>query len=135
MTEKTVKVGIATFEQQKERLFAIARGEYKPTPDEPKIWFSSIESLAQVLSSKNQLLLEIIAQAQPASITELEGLTGRARPNLSRTLKTLARLGLVDLERHGKQLVPKSKYEKVEVDLNLLTAVDWQKRVKHTAFV
>jgi predicted transcriptional regulator len=48
-----------------------ARGEYKPAPDEPKVWFTSMESLAQVLSSKNALLLELIRCAQPASIKEL----------------------------------------------------------------
>lgn len=122
MTERVVKVGIATYEQQKARLMAIARGEYKPAPDEPKIWFSSIESFAQVLSTKNQLLLELIAGAEPASVAELESLSGRKGPNLSRTLKTLAGFGLVDLQRHGRTLVPRAVYDRVSVDLPLLTA-------------
>ena len=122
MTERVVKVGIATYEQQKARLMAIARGEHKPAPDEPKIWFSSIESFAQVLSTKNQLLLELIAEAQPSSVAELETLSGRKGPNLSRTLKTLARFGLVELRRQGRTLVPRAVYDRVSVDLPLLTA-------------
>jgi predicted transcriptional regulator len=55
--EHILKVGIAPMEQFKARTMAIARGEYKPSPDEPKIWFSSPESFAQVLSGKNQALL------------------------------------------------------------------------------
>ncbi len=122
MSERTIKVGIATYEQQKARLMAIARGEHKPAPDEPKIWFSSIESFAQVLSTKNQLLLELIAEAKPASVAELEALSGRKGPNLSRTLKTLARFGLVELQRQGRTLVPRAVYDRVSVELPLLTA-------------
>lgn len=122
MTQRTVRVGIATYEQQKARLMAIARGEHRPSPDEPKIWFSSIESLAQILSTKNQVLLEMIAEAEPASLTELEALSGRKGPNLSRTLKTLARFGLVELRREGRQVVPRALYDRVEVDLPLLAA-------------
>lgn len=126
MTERVVKVGIATYEQQKARLMAIARGEHKPAPDEPKIWFSSIESFAQVLSTKNQLLLELIAEGKPASVAELETLSGRKGPNLSRTLKTLARFGLVELRRQGRTLVPHAVYDRVSVDLPLLTAAHHQ---------
>lgn len=122
MTEPVVKVGIATYAQQKARLLAIARGTHKPTPDEPKIWFSSIESFAQVLSTKNQLLLELIAEAKPASLAELASLSGRKGPNLSRTLKTLARFGLVELQRQGRTLVPRAVYNRVSVDLPLTWA-------------
>lgn len=51
---KTLIVGIASYEQIKKRTLAIARGEYKPKKDEPKVWFTSIESLAQVLSTDNK---------------------------------------------------------------------------------
>jgi len=122
MTERVVRVGIAGYEQQKARLMAIARGEYRPDPDEPKIWFSSIESLAQVLSTRNQLLLEMIAETNPSSLSELETLSGRKGPNLSRTLKTLARFGLVDLHREGRTLVPRAKYDRVTVELPLQSA-------------
>ena len=36
-------IGVATLEETKARTTAIARGEIKPAPDEPKLWFSSIE--------------------------------------------------------------------------------------------
>ena len=67
-----LRVGIAPYEEVKKRVLAIARGESRPTKNEPKVWFSSIESLAQVLSSKNKLLLEIIAQSKLNSVSEVE---------------------------------------------------------------
>ena len=38
---KTLKIGIATYDQFKARTIAIAKGHYKPHPEEPKIWGSS----------------------------------------------------------------------------------------------
>jgi predicted transcriptional regulator len=59
-----LKVGIATLEEYKARTMAIARGEYVPRGDEPKVWFHSLETLAQVLSDRNRALLALIAQTQ-----------------------------------------------------------------------
>src|ERR1035438_1371130 len=41
---RTLRVGIASYEQMKARTVAIARGEYKPAAGEPKVWFTSAES-------------------------------------------------------------------------------------------
>lgn len=124
--QNVVRVGIANYEQQKARLTAIAHGEHKPAPDEPKIWFSSIESLAQVLSSKNQSLLEIIAVSKPASIGELSHLTGRHPANLSRSLSTLERYGLVSLEKKGKAIIPRTIYQRAEINLDLIAGTHWK---------
>ncbi len=37
----------------RERVLAIARGDYKPDANAPKIWFTSRDSLAEVLSDPN----------------------------------------------------------------------------------
>jgi len=84
----TLKVGIASYEQFKKRTMAIARGEYRRATGEPKVWFSSIESFAKVLSERNRELLGVIAETKPQSLNELAVATGRAKSNLSRTLKT-----------------------------------------------
>jgi len=120
MKPKTLTIGIASFKNFKARTLAIARGKYKPSKNDPKIWFSSIESLAQVLSTKNQMLLELIATAKPSSITELAELSGREKSNLSRTLKTMAQYGFVELKAGaGRELVPIAPYShfKVECDV------------------
>jgi predicted transcriptional regulator len=116
----TLKVGIASYEQYKKRTMAIARGEYRPAPGEPKIWFSSIESFARVLSERNRDLLRVIAETKPQSLKELADTTGRAKSNLSRTLKTMARYGLVEFEKgEGRTLVPRTPYTDVVLDVSL----------------
>ena len=50
---------------------SIARGEYKPKASEPKIWFTSMRSLAEVLSDENRVLLHVIKDTRPESIASL----------------------------------------------------------------
>lgn len=115
---KKLKVGIASLEQYKSRTLAIARGEYVPAPDEPKVWFQSLETMSQVLSDKNRALLAVIVKTQPQSIKELAEKTGRAKSNLSRTLKTMERYGLVHFEDGpGRQIAPRVNYSGVELAL------------------
>ena len=99
MKLETLIVGIMPLEQYKKRTIAIANGEYIPKKDEPKIWFESLKSMAQILSSENQELLRIILLNNPQSLKELEELTRRAKSNLSRTLITLQRYGIVNLTK------------------------------------
>jgi predicted transcriptional regulator len=98
MARKSIKVGIMPYRDIKPRTIAIARGAYKPSPDEPRIWFTSLKSLASVLSEDNQALLQAIREHSPDSISELEKITGRASSNLTRTLHMLERYGLVELQ-------------------------------------
>ncbi len=87
-------------------MLSIARGEYKPRPSEPKIWFTSMRSLAEVLSDENRALLQVIVESEPDSISSLAELTGRKPGNLSRTLKTMSNYGLVEMRRQKNQVKP-----------------------------
>ena len=119
---KTLKVGIMPLEQYKKRTIDIAKGIYKVKDDEPKIWFASIKSMAQVLSNDNQDLLQVILDNKPQSLKELEDLTGRAKSNLSRTLKTLERYGIVELHKVSNTIVPEVKATKFTVEFGLEAA-------------
>ncbi len=88
-------MGIASHAELRARAVAIASGERRRRPDEAQVWFTSLESLARVLSAPNRELLRVIAERRPGSLTELAALTGRRVSNLSRTLKTMSRYGLV----------------------------------------
>ena len=66
---KTFVVGIMPQEKIRERVLAIARGDYKPKATDPKIWFTSMRSLAEVLSDDNRALLKVIQNAKPQSIS------------------------------------------------------------------
>ena len=101
-----ITIGILPQDKIRERMLAIARGEITPGRNEPKIWFTSMKSLAEVLSDQNRALLRIIAEARPDSITSLAKLTGRAPSNLSRTLKTMSHYGLVEMRRKDRQVYP-----------------------------
>jgi predicted transcriptional regulator len=127
---KIVKIGIMSQKEIRERTLAIARGEYKPKGDEPKIWFTSIRSLAEVLSDENQALLEVITEKKPSSIRELADLTGRHSSNLSRTLKMLSAYGFVTLEKLNKTVCPIAKATKY----NVIFGVHWNKNInRHSA--
>src|SRR5262245_45607306 len=119
---KILRIGIASREQMKARTMAIVRGEHKRSPDEPKVWFTSMESLAQVLSSKNALLLAMIRRSRPASIKALAELSGRKESNLSRTLRTMERYRLVKLEPSERALIPTVPYDKLVLEQELGTS-------------
>jgi len=122
MKKKVLKIGILSREEYKKRTIAIVRGEYKPKKDEPKIWFESINSMAQILSSENQKLLKVISEKKPTSLKELENATGRKSSNLSRTLKTMSRYGIVDLVKHDKSIKPVVKATDFEVEFGVNTS-------------
>lgn len=84
------RIGIMSLVQYKQRTIAIAKGMYKPQKDELKIWFTSMKSLAHVLSEDNQLLLKLIIENEPKSVSDLEALTGYKKKanNILRTLRT-----------------------------------------------
>ncbi|GGA46573.1 MarR family transcriptional regulator [Dyella nitratireducens] len=103
---KTIKIGIMSQEKIRERVLAIATGKLKPSPDDPKIWFPSMKSLATILSDENRELLRTIAETHPASIAELATTMERSPKNLSRILKTMANYGLVKLEHQANTVKP-----------------------------
>ena len=116
----TLKIGIASYEEMKARTIAVARGELHVASDEPKVWFTSTESFAKALSAGNRDLLRVIVEQAPSSLDELARITGKAKSNLSRTLKTMAGYGLVRLERGERgRITPKVAHDRVVLDLQL----------------
>jgi predicted transcriptional regulator len=125
-----------TFQEFKEHTLAIARGERRVEPDEPKVWierieaaegkgegvqFASLEAGAKLLSAKNRALLRVIAERQPKSVTELAAMTGRAEQNVLRTLNKLAAAGVVRLDKgEGRARRPVLAARKVHFEIDLL---------------
>ena len=62
--------------------------------------------MAEVLSDQNRALLKVIRETKPDSMAVLAKITGRQPSNLSRTLKTMSRYGLVDLQREKTHVRP-----------------------------
>lgn len=101
-----VKIGITSYANIKARTIAIAKGQYIPRPSEPKVWLTSFKSLASALSNENRELLKLIRSQRPESIAQLAEMTGRKASNLSRTLKTLERCGIVALKQSRAKTQP-----------------------------
>jgi len=120
MSVKVMKIGIISRENYIKRTIAVAKGLYKPRIGEPKIWFETLKSMSQILSNENQDLLKLIIDHKPRSLAELEKISHRKKSNLSRTLKTLERYGIVELPKKEGRLVPRviATDFKVEFGLN-----------------
>ena len=120
MHVKVMKIGIISRENYIKRTIAVAKGKYKPRKDEPKIWFETLKSMSQILSNENQDLLKLIIDQKPRSLAELEKISHRKKSNLSRTLKTLEKYGIVELPKKEGRLVPRviATDFKVEFGLN-----------------
>lgn len=117
---KTLKVGIAPREAIARYTRDVVAGRRKRTADDPDIWFTSVESFAKILSNRNRGLLALIAKRQPDSIEALAAASGRAKSNLSRTLHTMERYGLVRLEKGDRRKVrPVVTFDRVELKLSL----------------
>jgi predicted transcriptional regulator len=70
-----------------------------------------------VLSEPDRELLKVIAQTKPQSLQSLADKTGRAKSNLSRTLRTMERHGPVHFEKgKGRTLMPRTLYTHLALD-------------------
>ena len=93
MEYRVLKIGIMPRKEFEKYTLEIAQGKRKRSPNDPKVWFESVRSLAQM--------------------------TGRRSNNLSRTLKTLEAHGLVQLTRKNRAVKPKLRARTLRVELRL----------------
>ena len=113
------RIGIMSEALIRMRLLAIAKGEYTPKSNEPKVWYTSLNAVSQILRPENIELLRLIDAERPESLTQLAELTGRAKSNLSNTLKSLAGKGFVRMEQgKGKSLKPVALFTDFEIVTN-----------------
>ncbi|WP_170138682.1 transcriptional regulator [Edaphovirga cremea] len=111
-------IGVMSEELIRKRTLAIVKGEYIPEPGEPKVWFTSMIALAQVLSNENISLLRMMDEQKPETLTELAELSGRKVSNLSVTLKTLSLHGFVRLEKNGRSVKPVALFTDFDIQVD-----------------
>ncbi|MEI7267001.1 helix-turn-helix domain-containing protein [Pectobacterium versatile] len=99
------------------RMLAIVKGQYKPEEGDPKVWFTSMNALAQVLSNENIALLRLMDEQKPETLTELAKMSGRQKSNLSVTLKTLNSHGFVRLEKVGRSVKPVAMFTDFDIQV------------------
>lgn len=121
--KKVLNIGVMSRNEYMARTIAIAKGEYKPLPNEPKVWFESTRSMAEVLSNDNRELLALIINEKPDSLKQLEVISGRVASNLSRTLRTMEKYGIVSLHKENRQVRPVVNATNVKVEFDLTFSV------------
>lgn len=97
---------------------AVARGERPAPADAGRASFNSIEAVVRLLTPENRRLLAIIRDHKPASIAALAAMTGRAEPNLARTLAKLEAAGLVVMKSAGRRRVPTVTIKRIVVEID-----------------
>jgi predicted transcriptional regulator len=102
----------------RDEMMAVARGE-RPAPDYAgKQTFESVDALMRLLTPENRQLLAIIRDRKPQSIAELAEMSGRAAPNLTRTLAKLEAVGFVHMETVERRKVPTTALHTLRVEID-----------------
>lgn len=97
---------------------AIARGERAAPADAARPSFESVDALVRLLTPENRKLLALIRDLKPGSIAELVEMTGRAQPNLTRTLAKLEAAGFVKMKLVGRRKAPSTAIKKIVVEID-----------------
>jgi predicted transcriptional regulator len=97
---------------------AVARGE-KPAPADAALpSFNSVDAVVRLPTPENRQLLALIRDHKPQSVAELVQLSGRAQPNLTRTLAKLEAAGLVVMTVDGRRKAPSTTITKIVVEID-----------------
>ena len=102
----------------REEMKAVARGERSAPADAARPSFNSVEAVVRLLTPENRQLLAIIRDRKPPSVAALAEMTGRAQPNLTRTLAKLEAAGLITMKAHGRRKAPSAAVRKIVVEID-----------------
>jgi predicted transcriptional regulator len=119
MTEtKLIGAKLQSMSSLEAEMRAVARGE-KPAPaDAEQPSFESVDAVIRLLTPENRVLLAAIRDRKPQSIAELSDMTGRAQPNLTRTLAKLEAAGFVQMHMVERRKVPTAVIHKLRVEID-----------------
>ena len=102
----------------RDEMKAVARGERAAPTDAGKPSFNSVEAVVRLLTSANRRLLAVIRDRKPQSVAELVTMTGRAQPNLTRTLAKFEAAGFITMKTVGRRKTPCAVVKKIVVEIN-----------------
>jgi predicted transcriptional regulator len=101
-----------------EDMKAVARGDRAAQKDAAMPSFESLDVVVRLLTPENRRLLAVIRDRKPRSVAELSHLTGRAQPNLTRTLAKLEAAGFVNMTTVGRRKAPTVVLKKIVVEID-----------------
>jgi len=117
--QRPIRIGIGSHGSNKERLLAAARGEKPFGPEEPKLWFASLDAFFRVLTPENRQMVAVISQEHPRSVSALAKRLRRDQGNVSRALSLLEQHGFVRLTREGREKRPEAAITQIDLHLDL----------------
>jgi len=109
---------IQSLRSLREEMKAVARGERKAPADAAKPSFNSVDALVRLLTPENRQLMALIRDHKSGSVAELVQLTGRAKPNLTRTLAKLEAAGFIRMKSVGRRKAPSAAIKKIVVEID-----------------
>jgi predicted transcriptional regulator len=92
-------------------MLSVARGERSAAA------LPAREVLGVLASAEHRELLQIIHVERPESVSRLAEISGRAQSNVSRSLQQLAKHGLIELVRNGREVRPNPIASTVSISL------------------
>ena len=106
---------LASLERQ---MRSVARGEQAAPADAAMPSFNSVAAVVRLLTPENRALLAIIRSLKPKSVAELAEMSGRAQPNLTRTLAKMEAAGFVRMTAAGRSKAPSVTIKKIVVEID-----------------
>lgn len=113
------KYKIQSLRSLRNEMKAVVRGDRPAPPDAANPSFDSVDAVVRLLTSENRQLLALIRDRKPQSVAELAEMSGRAQPNLTRTLAKLEGAGLISMKASGgRRKAPGVLIEKIVVEID-----------------
>lgn len=113
------KYKVQNLRSLRDEMKAVARGE-RPAPADAAIpSFNSVDAVVRLLTPENRELLAIIRDRKPQSVAELVQMSGRAQPNLTRTLAKMEAAGFIRMKAVGhRRKAPSVTIKKIVVEID-----------------
>ena len=102
----------------REEMKAVALGERPAPADAARPSFNSVAAVVRLLTPENRRLLAIIRGGKPQSVADLVRMSGRAQPNLTRTLAKLESAGFITMKAVGRRKVPSVAVRRIVVEID-----------------
>ncbi len=112
------KYKIQSLRSLRDEMKAVARGERTAPADAAMPSFNSVAAVVRLLTPENRALLAIIRDLKPKSVAELVKMSGRAQPNLTRTLAKMEAAGFVRMTVAGRCKAPSVTVKKIVVEID-----------------
>lgn len=111
-------IKVQSLRSLRDEMRAVARGTRPAPADAGKPSFNSVEAVIRLLTPANRRLLAMIRDRKPRSVADLVQMTGRAQPNLTRTLAKLEAAGFITMRTVGRRKAPTASIKKIVVEID-----------------